>query len=344
MDIRRVQMTGGSSFIVTLPKEWAESVNLKKNDPLRLNPQQDGSIIITTADSDRASTYDTKVIVIDGLTDTDLIFRMLVGAYMSGFSLIEVASSSRLSNTVLDVIGKMTQMAIGVEIIEEYDDKIILKDLVDPSEMRMGKSIERMRVLVRNMLTDVASALRNDDASFIEDIESRDSDVDRLAWMITRQTNMFQRDIGLLKKIGIDHSEITSNYTISRIIERMGDHTVAISANLKNILNNDSFKEMRDEASNLCEAVISLFVKSLSTVNGNDPEAASNCINECRDLSEVAKRLNRHGVGADYDAALSINMMASSLRRICEYSTDIAEMAINVIMGKSDKKVLKKVS
>ena len=344
MDIRRVQMTGGSSFIVTLPKEWAESVGLKKNDPLRLSPQQDGSIIITTADSDTSSTYVTKTIDVQGLTDADLIFRMLVGAYMSGFSLIEVISASRLSNTVLDVVGKMTQMAIGIEIIEEYDDKIILKDLVDPSEMKMGKSVERMRVLVRNMLTDVVSALKENDTSFINDIIARDGDVDRLGWLITRHTNMFQRDIGLLKRIGMDHSEITSNYTISRIVERIGDHAVLMSKNLRKIVGHDGQKDLRNEAAKLCDATITLFAKSFATVSGSDPKAASDCVNECRDLSEITKNLNKYAQGKDPDVSLSINLMTSSLRRICEYSMDLAELAINLIMGKSEKRVVKKVS
>lgn len=33
MEIRRVQITGGSSYVITLPKEWATSQNIKKNDP-----------------------------------------------------------------------------------------------------------------------------------------------------------------------------------------------------------------------------------------------------------------------------------------------------------------------
>ena len=342
MDIRKVQMTGGSSFIVTLPKDWAETVGLKKNDPLRLSPQSDGSIIITTASSENTSEYVTKEVNVDGLTDPDLIFRMLVGAYMSGFSLIEVTSSSRLSNTVLDVVNRMTQVAIGLEIIEEYDDRIILKDLVDPSEMKMGKSVERMKVLVRNMLTDVVSALIHDDISFVDDVPSRDSDVNRLAWLITRQTNMFQRDIGLLKKIGLDHSDITSNYTISRIIERIGDHAVLISENSRKIVGNNAFADLREEASRLCTESIALFVKSLGTLNSEDPQAASDCVRECTELNDMIKRLNRHAHGNEYDAALSVNLMSSSMRRICEYSMDIAELAINSIMGKREKKVEKK--
>ena len=46
VDIRRVQITGGSSFMVTLPKDWANSIGLKKNDSVSLQPQPDGSLII----------------------------------------------------------------------------------------------------------------------------------------------------------------------------------------------------------------------------------------------------------------------------------------------------------
>jgi hypothetical protein len=84
--------------------------------------------------------------------------------------------------------------------------------------------------------------------------------------------------------------------------------------------------------------VISIFVKSLATVSSNDPKVASDCVNECKALSETAKGLNKQAVGKEYDVALSVSLMSGSLRRICEYSMDISEMAINSIMGKEDKK------
>ncbi|GAG48430.1 unnamed protein product, partial [marine sediment metagenome] len=48
MEIRRVQITGGSSYVITLPKEWIKSTNVKKNDPLGLIPQSDGTLLITS--------------------------------------------------------------------------------------------------------------------------------------------------------------------------------------------------------------------------------------------------------------------------------------------------------
>jgi len=47
MEIRRVQMTGGSSYVVTLPKEWISEMRIKKNDPVGLIVQPDGTLIVS---------------------------------------------------------------------------------------------------------------------------------------------------------------------------------------------------------------------------------------------------------------------------------------------------------
>ena len=48
MEVRRVQLTGGSSYILTLPKEWITSLNIKKNTPLGIHMQADGTLLITS--------------------------------------------------------------------------------------------------------------------------------------------------------------------------------------------------------------------------------------------------------------------------------------------------------
>jgi len=34
MEIRKVQLTGGSSYVITLPKDWVQNQKIKKNEPL----------------------------------------------------------------------------------------------------------------------------------------------------------------------------------------------------------------------------------------------------------------------------------------------------------------------
>jgi len=40
-------MTGGSSYVITLPKDWVESTHIRKNDPLGVIVQPDGTLLIT---------------------------------------------------------------------------------------------------------------------------------------------------------------------------------------------------------------------------------------------------------------------------------------------------------
>ena len=47
MEIRRVQVTGGSSYIITLPKGWVKKSNIQKNDSIGLISQPDGTLLIT---------------------------------------------------------------------------------------------------------------------------------------------------------------------------------------------------------------------------------------------------------------------------------------------------------
>ena len=65
MDLRRIQITGGSSYMITLPKDWADTVGLKKNDTVGLQPQPDGSLVLYPGGSESTAAISTKVIDID---------------------------------------------------------------------------------------------------------------------------------------------------------------------------------------------------------------------------------------------------------------------------------------
>ena len=45
-ETRKVQVTGGSTYIISLPKSWAESSKIQKGDSLTLWPRDDGHLIV----------------------------------------------------------------------------------------------------------------------------------------------------------------------------------------------------------------------------------------------------------------------------------------------------------
>ena len=83
MDIRKVQMSGGSSYIVSLPKDWIIKSRIKKNDPVGLIEQDDGTILITpnTSGEQIRKAWEFEVAA---STDDTYFLRCMIGAYISG--------------------------------------------------------------------------------------------------------------------------------------------------------------------------------------------------------------------------------------------------------------------
>ena len=84
METRKVQMTGGSSYVITLPKEWITGLKIKKNDPLGVEVQPDGTLIITPKTTTE-QVQTTKEIKIDEIDDPKYLFRQLIGTYIRGY-------------------------------------------------------------------------------------------------------------------------------------------------------------------------------------------------------------------------------------------------------------------
>lgn len=331
MEIRKVQVTGGSSFVITLPKEWAKSINLKKNDPLELIPRPDGTLIITPPSKYEVTT-NKKVFDLEENEDPTFLYRKIVGAYIAGFSTLEVRSKGRMPSNIRDIVSSLTQMAIGLEILEESDNHIVLKDLMDPAEMRFDKTVDRMRVLVKNMLLDALTALENKNLNVLESIIDRDNDVDRLEWLISRQSNMAQRNFFTSRRIGVPVMEITTNFTVGRILERVGDHTVQIARNAINILEADINANEIAEIKRGGTMAIALLSDAVDSWLDRDLNLANETINAVDDLQEICRNINRMAQGHDVEDSISISLIAGSIRRTGEYSTDLAELTINTMM------------
>ena len=140
METRKVQMTGGTTLIVSLPKSWANKVNLKGGEEVSLIPQSDGSLAVRARNVPEV--HYTKTIFIEG-KDGDNLIREIIGAYIAGFNSIELKANKILARQ-RDTVRKTVNMLIGPEIIEETSDKIVLQDVLNPAELSVKKSIKRM--------------------------------------------------------------------------------------------------------------------------------------------------------------------------------------------------------
>ena len=317
--------------MITLPKEWADSVGLKKNDTVGLQPQPDGSMTIYPKGEEAVLESSTKVIDADQITDRDFLYRQLVGAYIAGHDVIEIRSEGELTSMVASTASAFTQTAIGLEILEESDTRIIIKDLMDQGEIRPAKSVERMKVLVRNMLNDVLDALKERNVSLLCSMSDRDREVDRIDWLISRQVNIHQKDITISRRMGMNLCEINRCGNVSRSIERIGDHAVLLASNLRPLLESGS-TAADERILSIGRDVVSLFVDSVGTWSNKNMEAANECIERGEALVKRSKEIADMYDVLDEKTAMAAELVSSSVKRVAEYSMDIAEMAINAAM------------
>jgi phosphate uptake regulator len=331
VEVRKVQITGGSSYVISLPKEWARSMNIKKNDPLAVKIQPDGTLLIspriTSTPEPRIKKLDA-----DAIRDPTFLLRALIGSYIVGHSVIHITSKTKLSPAVRKVANDFTLMTIGQEIVEETDTSIVIKDLLNPTEMPFNNSIKRMYLIVKSMYSDAMIALQKKDLDLSRDIVQRDREVDRLHWLIARQYHLLLREIGLVEKMKVSLREALNFYIISRILERMGDHGERIAGIIPTLIElkvDSKIGEELNTASELAMTILDSSMKALFSANAVD---ANTVINVLGKLESMADNISNHAFQKKGAAALSIGYINESIRRAGEYSADIAENVINQVI------------
>jgi phosphate uptake regulator len=331
MEIRRVQVTGGASFVVTLPKDWAEGQKIKKNDPVGLEVQPDGTLLITKKITDEPLQR-VKEINSSAIADPAFLFRQLIGAYITGFTMIRIVAKERFPPFVRTIVRDFTQMTIGQEVVEETETLIAIKDLLSPAEMPFDNTIKRMFVIVKTMHEDAITALDTRNKGLAQDVINRDMDADRLNWLIARQTNMIMQNASLSRKMGISPNMAMHYYMLSRIIERVGDHAVRIAEHTIPIIDTELDKKILAAIKKSSVMSLEIFDRSIVSFFGADMKDAHRNIESIHALEKICGNINNMVLKQDTLIALNVAYIAESIRRAGEYAGDISETVINLLV------------
>ncbi|MFX1456638.1 MAG: PhoU domain-containing protein [Promethearchaeota archaeon] len=327
METRKVQKTGGSSYIISLPKVWINKHGVEKNDTLAILSQPDGNLLITPQ-LDNEQALKTKEIIVDDYYDENFLFRVLIGAYIMGFSRIVIKSSKKFDASMRDIITHFTQIAIGPEIVEESNNFIAIKDLLNPKEMPFEKTIKRMYILVQGMHEDSINALESGNKELAEEVIRRDNDVDRLHWLIGRQSHIVLRDIILCQKMGITLEQASHFQQMSRFLERIGDHASKIAKNVLVLIKYKIDDNLKEEIKTVSILSLELLNKSLDAWLQRSITLANENIEDIKELISTTEKINL-STNNNPHISIAIGYIIESIRRTAEYSGDISEIIIN---------------
>lgn len=324
---RKVQKTGGSSYIISLPKTWIDKNGIEKNDTLGILSQPDGNLLITPQiETERIQKV--KEIDAEDYPEDNFLFRVLIGAYIMGFSIIIIKSSKKFEPHIRDTIRKFTQIAIGPEIEEESSNFIKIKDLVNPREMPFEKTIRRMYILAHGMFEDSMNAFKTSNLNMAENVIKSDNEIDRLHYLIMRQVSIALSDIILCQKMGVTLEDAVHFQQISRFLERIADHAVKISKNVINLGDSRVDDKIKGEIEDTSNLSIELLNRSLDAWLQKDINLANECIELIKSLISTTEKISFNSSN-NTKSSIAIGYIIESIRRTGEYSGDISEVIIN---------------
>ncbi|MEM0493377.1 MAG: phosphate uptake regulator PhoU [Candidatus Thermoplasmatota archaeon] len=326
MEIRKVQITGKSTYIISLPKTWVNKVKIRNGNSVILIPQTNGTLLINPK-LDETSEVITCVLDIDS-SDMETLFRRFIGAYLAGYNIIEITSKERLSSNVRQSIRRMIQNLIGLEIIDESSNSVKVKDLLDPSDLSLTQSLKRMYVITRGMHIDAIEALQTHDLELIEDVEIRDDEVDKFYWMIAKQYNLVLNNMFFADKMGVKPKDVLGYLLVARSIERIADHAKKLASNARSI----SVKiDILTKIAETSELILKQFDEAMNAFQRNKIDHANDVLNKSKELSKITKQLTNDIFSLKIDAVsiVALAYVIDSLERTRAYVLDIAETAIN---------------
>src|ERR1041385_792867 len=186
MELRKIQVTGGSTHVVSLPKKWVDRNGLGRSDTVAIHEEPDGSLLLIPHSEGRVAPKSLTVEIPDAPSDEEVV-RRLVGAYLAGADEIHIRSKGKMDPKVRALVRDITRDLVGVEILEESASAMTLQDLVGVSDMDLRKTLTRMQRIARIMCDDAVAALQARDTESAKQVAERADELDRLLWLGTKQ-------------------------------------------------------------------------------------------------------------------------------------------------------------
>lgn len=332
-EVRKVQLTGKSTFIVSLPKKWVTSMGLNAGSQLVVSSSSGASLVFTPRELVRPPPPKEAEIRVRQKDDLNALARKIIALYLVGYKFILISTKDeRITSLQRNFIKDLTRKKLfGTEIISDSPKEMKLQVLLGYPELSVEDALRRMCLIAVSMHEDVMRMLTDPSNGSTRDVIALDDEVDRFSLYIIRQLKAAVQDERVLKDIGFSNAIECLGYRIVvKSVERIADHAVKIgeaTLSLDHEMETPVVHRMFDMSS-FAKSVFEDSIKSLHKKDyllADDVVARAEriALMENEAIEFVAKR-------AKVSEMATIRMIMESVRRTAEYASDIAEIVLNL--------------
>ena len=328
IDVRKVQLTGGVTYTLSLPKPWIEQMDLSPRDSIRVDWRPSGALRLTPLEM---LANQEKIITIKaGDIPEESIHDHLMGAYLSGADSIRIIHSKTGNRLLRKQIRRFLRNTRGFETMDESDGRIELKCLISAAEMPLNASINRMYSQLTSLTKDIVSMASGQEEDLLGDIDEREAEVDALLYLVNRQLSVALDSHLVASALKLTRNQAVEYSNLARSLERMMDHAYQMAE-----LINDS-KDMSISMELPPIVQLSSWQEALKQLMINIRTRNSFEIEECRQILKSTqhqilefeneligdRKLSKHD--------LFLFRFSESIRRLCAYARDFGEILLNL--------------
>ncbi|HVX03123.1 MAG TPA: phosphate uptake regulator PhoU [Nitrososphaera sp.] len=328
-EVRKVQFTGRSTYVLSLPKKWIEEMCLHAGDQVTLVREDNNSLSIVPMNTGPAESLAEATAMIVSSEGRNSLRRKVISIYLAGYNIIHLKlKAGRISPAVRDAIRDLVRNnLVGTEMIVDASDIITLQVLLSLPELSVNTAIRRMYLIASSMHKDAMIALSELNQELAREVIKSDDEVDRFSLYVLRILVMASQNDRVLHEMGLKSPSDCLSYRVAvKSIERVADHACGIAemvAKLKDKIPKETLQKI-EKMSYLALAVLG---NSVEAFLGRDYQLADKTVDQMESMHPLEDEALAF-VEKVRDPA-SLKMVLEDIRRTAEYASDIAEAALN---------------
>ena len=221
METRKIQLIAGTTYSISLPKDWVKKHNLKEKNELMLYEANDRSLIVTPHQIASKKSNEISLNIDDYLNNIE---QILFSVYYLGIENINLFSKKGISkDTEIKIRKTLTHMS-GTEITYEDKNNIKIKVFLDKSKIDILQVIYRIILIIESSISSLLGEFN------IEEIRMNENEIDRLYHLISKIISLSLTDSGILQSSKINYSSLIPSYfLIGKKLENIADNINHIS-------------------------------------------------------------------------------------------------------------------
>jgi len=332
-EVRRIQVTGRGSYIVSLPKKWVENIGLGRGGQVVV-ARENGTLTVTPRTMVKQEKRNEITFAISSKGDVESIVRRVIALYLVGYNVIRLRSTEgRLLSSVRDAIrDTVRKKLVGTEIVTESPEELTLQVLLSYPELSVEDALRRMVIIASSMQKDSVQALKEGNTALAEEVIKMDDEVDRFSFYIVRQIKTAVQNTRIMKEICLYSPRECLGYRlIVKSVERAADHAVKIAENAR-LLQVRIDPRLLERISEINSFSNSIFEDAIKSLFKRSYDSADEVLKKTKRIeayeNQIIPEISKQKIkGAEMS---SLRLILESLRRICEYGSDIAEVVLNL--------------